>query len=51
MAFLVLKSAASLLSSSMVLQKEGDELLAKGATEPSTGSIGYYSNVFVLLKH
>ena len=28
-----------------------DEQLAKGANEPSMGSAGFYSTVFVVLKH
>ena len=28
-----------------------DELLAKGAIEPSSGGVGFYSNVFVVPKH
>ena len=34
-----------------VIQKEVDELLAKGATEPSSGGAGFYSSVFVVPKH
>ena len=34
-----------------IIQKEVDELLAKGAIEPSTGSAGLYSNVYVGPKH
>ena len=34
-----------------VIQKEVDELLAKGAIEPSSGGAGFYSNVFVVPKH
>ena len=33
-----------------VIQKEVDELLAKGAIEPSSGGAGFYSSVFVLPK-
>ena len=33
------------------IQKEVDELLAKGETEPSSGGAGFYSNVFVVPKH
>ena len=33
------------------IQKEMDELLAKGAIEPSIGGAGFYSNVFVVSKH
>ena len=34
-----------------VMQKEVDELLDNGTTDPSTGGVGFYSNVFVILKH
>ena len=34
-----------------VIQKEVDELLAKGAIEPSSGGAGFYSNIFVVPKH
>ena len=34
-----------------VIQKESDELLAKGAIEPSSGGAGFYSSVFVVPKH
>ena len=34
-----------------IIQKEVDELLAKGATEPSSGGAGFYSSVFVVPKH
>ena len=34
-----------------VIQREIDELLAKGVTEPSSGSAGFYSSVFVVPKH
>ena len=34
-----------------VIQKEGQELLAKKAVEPSTAGSGFYSNVFVVPKH
>ena len=34
-----------------VIQKEVDELLAKGAIEPFTGGTGFYSNVYVVPKH
>ena len=34
-----------------IIQKEIDELLAKGATEPSTCGVGNYSNIFVVTKH
>ena len=32
------------------IQKEVDELLAKGTIEPSTVGADFYSNVFVVLK-
>ena len=34
-----------------VIQKEVDELLTKGAIEPSLGGTGFYSSVFVVPKH
>ena len=34
-----------------VIQKEVDELLAKGAIEPSSGGTGFYSSMFVVPKH
>ena len=34
-----------------IIQKEVDELLAKGATEPSSGGAGLYSGMFVVPKH
>ena len=34
-----------------VTQKEVDELLAKGAIEPSSGGAGFYSSLFVIPKH
>ena len=34
-----------------VIQKEVDELLAKGAIEPSSSGAGFYSSVFVVPKH
>ena len=34
-----------------VFQKEVDELLAKGAIEPSSGGTGFYSSLFVVPKH
>ena len=34
-----------------VIQKEVDELLAKGAIEPSPGGASFYSSVFVVPKH
>ena len=33
-----------------IIQKEVDELLAKGAIEPPTGGAGFYPNIFVVLK-
>ena len=33
-----------------IIQKEMDELLAKGAIEPSSGGADYYSNLFVVPK-
>ena len=34
-----------------IIQKDVDELLAKGAFEPSSGGAGLYSSVFVIPKH
>ena len=34
-----------------VIQKEVDELHAKGAVEPSSGGAGFYSSMFVAPKH
>ena len=34
-----------------LFQKGVDELLANGATEPSTCGADFYSNVFVVPKH
>ena len=34
-----------------IIQKEVDELLAKGAIEPSFGGVGFFSSVFVVPKH
>ena len=34
-----------------IIQNEVDELLAKGAIEPSSGGGGFYSIVFVVPKH
>ena len=34
-----------------IIQKEVDELLAKGAIEPSYGGAGFYSSMFVVPKH
>ena len=31
--------------------EEMDELLAKGANEPSVDGVGFYSNIFVVPKH
>ena len=33
-----------------IIKKEVDDLLAKGATEPSTGGADFYSNIFVVYK-
>ena len=33
-----------------IIQKEEDELLSKGANEPSSGGAGFYTNVFVVHK-
>ena len=33
-----------------IIQKQVDELLSKGATEPSSGGAGFYSSVFIVLK-
>ena len=33
-----------------IIQKEVDELLSKGAVEPSSGGAGFYSSVFVILS-
>ena len=33
-----------------IIQKEVDELLAKGAIEPSSGGAGFYSSMFVVPK-
>ena len=35
---------------SLIIQKEVDELLSKGAIEPSPGGAGFYFNVFVVPK-
>ena len=35
----------------LVIQKEVDELLAKGAIEPSSGGASFYSSMFVVSKH
>ena len=35
----------------IVIQKEFDELFAKGAVEPTTGGAGFHGNVFVMTKH
>ena len=34
-----------------IIQKEVDQLLAKGAVEPSSGGAGFYSSMFVVHKH
>ena len=34
-----------------IIQKEMDELLSKGASEPSSGGAGFYSSMFVVPKH
>ena len=34
-----------------VIQKEVDELLAKGAIEPSSGGAGFYSSMSVVPKY
>ena len=34
-----------------IIQENVQELLAKGAIEPSSGGPGFYSNVFVVPKH
>ena len=34
-----------------IIQKEVDELLPKGAIEPSSGGAGFYSSVFVVPKN
>ena len=34
-----------------IIKKEVDELLAKGANEPSSGGAGFYSSMFVVPKH
>ena len=34
-----------------VIQREVDELLAKGAIEPSSGGAGFYSSMFMVPKH
>ena len=34
-----------------IIQKELDELLSKGAIEPSPGGAGFYSSVFVVPEH
>ena len=36
---------------SPVIMEEVQELLTKGAIEPSSGGAGFYSNVFVIPKH
>ena len=34
-----------------IIQKEVDELFSKGTSEPSSGGAGFYSSVFVVIKH
>ena len=34
-----------------IIEKEVDELLAKGAIEPCSGGAGFYSSMFVVPKH
>ena len=34
-----------------IIQKEVDELLSKGAIEPSSSGAGFYSSMFVVPKH
>ena len=34
-----------------IIQKEVDELLARGVIEPSPGGAGFYSRLFVVPKH
>ena len=34
-----------------IIQKEVDELLAKGTTEPSSNGAGFYSNILFVPKH
>ena len=34
-----------------MIQRKVDELLAKGAVEPSSGGTGFYSSMFVVPKH
>ena len=34
-----------------VIQKQVDELLAKGAVESSSSGVGFYSNMFVVPKY
>ena len=34
-----------------IIQKEVNELLARGATEPLTGDADFYPNVFIVPKH
>ena len=36
---------------SPIIQKEMDELLAKGAIKPSSGGAGFYSSMFVVPEH
>ena len=39
------------LGNHAVIQKKGQELLAKGIVELSPGGVGFYSNVFVVPKN
>ena len=34
-----------------IIQKEVDELLAKGAIKPASGNAGFYASVFIVPKH
>ena len=34
-----------------IMQKEVDEMLAKGVIEPSSGGVGFYSRMFLVAKH
>ena len=34
-----------------IIQRQVDELLSKGAIEPSSGGAGFYSSVFVVPKY
>ena len=35
----------------LIILKEVDDLFSKGAIEPSSGGVGFYSSVFVVPKH